>query len=132
MENNWRYKSLENLENRRVTVAKDSTTVVKRCTQLFGKPLNEYSIEDMRIMLGQQFGLDYLIPLVLEQLKIDILSEGDYYPGDLLTAILKVNITFWTKNNLLLKELIDLIKSNQKVLFKSEIPVHLLGQYYQQ
>lgn len=46
-------------------------------------------------MVTQQQSLVYLIPLAIEQLATDPLSEGDSYPGDLLCAVLHVPDTFW-------------------------------------
>ena len=46
-------------------------------------------------MIGQNFSLNYLIPLAIEQLRRDPLVAGDYYPGDLLGAVLKVESGFW-------------------------------------
>ena len=49
-------------------------------------------------MIGQQIGLKYLIPLAIEVLTADLFAEGDYYPGDLLQFVLKVDPDFWRKN----------------------------------
>ena len=46
-------------------------------------------------MIGQNIGLAYLIPLALEKLRKRPLAEGDYYPGDLLTNVLRANPIFW-------------------------------------
>ena len=46
-------------------------------------------------MIGQNIGLNYLIPLAIEQLQRDPLVAGDYYPGDLLAAVLHVDSAFW-------------------------------------
>lgn len=35
------------------------------------------------------------MPLALERLAEDPLIEGDYYPGDLLYAVLRINPRFW-------------------------------------
>jgi hypothetical protein len=129
MENDWKFKSLQDLEKRQPIAILYSSHLVKRCTELLNQPLNKYTVEDMRIMIGQQIGLDYLIPLALEQLNIDILSEGDYYPGDLLTAVLKVDKVFWSKNGGLLIELTGLIKSNKDLLLQSDIPLSLLEEF---
>lgn len=59
------------------------------------KPLAEFGVEDLRIMIGQNVGLKYLVPLAVEQLLRDPLAEGDYYPGDLLRSVLSVEPSFW-------------------------------------
>jgi contact-dependent growth inhibition (CDI) system CdiI-like immunity protein len=52
-------------------------------------------VEDLRIMIGQNIGLSYLLPLAIEQLQHDPLVAGDFYPGDLLEAVLRVEPSFW-------------------------------------
>ena len=39
-------------------------------------------------MIGQNIGLNFLIPLALDELKQNILAEGDFYEGDLLKSVL--------------------------------------------
>src|SRR5678815_2612089 len=69
--------------------------LVRTCHALRRKPLREFSVEDLRIMIGQRIGLRWLMPLALKVLEADALAEGDLYPGDLLAAILKVGPEFW-------------------------------------
>lgn len=129
MENNWKSKSLQNLEKGPVTAVEYSSNLVKRCTELSSQSLNEYSVEDMRVMISQQIGLDFLVPLALDQLNTNILSEGDYYPGDLLTAVLKIDKVFWSKNILLLKRMSELVGINKDLLVQSNIPLNLLENF---
>ena len=46
-------------------------------------------VEDLRIMIGQEIGLDYLIPVAVAELEREPLAEGDYYPGDLLANVIR-------------------------------------------
>jgi hypothetical protein len=126
VENNWKYKSLQNLEKRSPPAIGSPSYLVKRCSELFHQPLIEYTVEDIRIMIGQQIALDYLVPLAIEQLNINILSEGDYYPGDLLVSVLRIDKVFWIKHNALLTALNGLIKDNKDILLESDIPKNLL------
>ncbi len=73
----------------------DATLLIKRCHQLRTKPLRDFTVEDLRIMIGQQVALNRLVPLALDRLRPDPLVEGDYYPGDLLDSVLRVDTTFW-------------------------------------
>lgn len=95
-ENNWLFKSLENLENIFCDkTSEDEGYLINTCKNLRKKPLNDFSIEDLRIMIGQDIGLKYLIPLALEVLNKNILAEGDLYDGDLLKSVLLSNKEYW-------------------------------------
>ena len=87
-------KTLENLEKDFWGKPDHDSHLVRTCHQLRKKPLKDFKIEDMRIMIGQNIGLKFLIPLALEKLRQDILSEGDYYIGDLLKAVLTSETEF--------------------------------------
>jgi hypothetical protein len=119
-ENNWREKSLENLEKDYWTEPDYDSHLVKTCHQLRKKPLKDFEIEDLRIMIGQNIGLKFLIPLALEKLRQDILAEGDYYEGDLLRAVLTSEIEFWNLEPKLTKELEAIISDNEELLNERE------------
>lgn len=69
--------------------------LVTTCHALRRKPLRDFTVEDLRIMIGQNLSLNYLIPLAIEQLQRDPFVAGDFYPGDLLAAVLLVEFSFW-------------------------------------
>ena len=87
--------------------------LVNKVLRLRKIPLNQFSVEDLRLMIGQNKGLEYLIPLSLDILKDDLFVEGDFYPGDLLQSVLKVSVSFWKEH----KEL----WSNVHVLIKDRV-----------
>lgn len=70
-------------------------------------------IEDLRIMIAQNFSLAYLIPLAIEKLKENVLAEGDFYPGDLLEAVTKIDDGFWIENANYKRELEAIILKNR-------------------
>ncbi len=72
--------------------------LVKTCHQLRKKPLKDFTTEDLRIMIGQNINLEFLIPLAIEKLKEDILAEGNYYEGDLLNNVLNSEKQYWLSN----------------------------------
>src|SRR5229473_1186148 len=88
-------KSLQELEGQDWGEGDYPSYLVRTCHALRRKPLRDFTVEDLRIMIGQNFSLNYLIPLAIEQLRRDPLVAGDYYPGDLLGAVLKVESGFW-------------------------------------
>jgi hypothetical protein len=122
-ENNWRYKTIENLEKHNFGNPNEApTNMVKRCLELCKVSLDKFTVEDLRLMIGQEFSLQYLIPLAIEHLRIDIFVEGDFYPGDLLKNVLSVDTKFWAKNKHLWTEIHELIKDKRDKLAAIKIP----------
>ena len=76
----------------------DATPLIKRCHELRTKPLRDFTVEDLRIMIGQQVALNRLVPLALDRLQPDSLVEDDDYPGDLLASVLRVDAAFWERS----------------------------------
>ncbi len=123
LENNWRYKTIQNLENHDFGNPSEApTNLVRRCQELCKVPLDQFSVEDLRLMIGQQFSLKHLIPLAIEQLRNDILAEGDLYPGDLLKNVLSVDKSFWIGHKHLWNEVAELIKDS-----RDELAVHKIS-----
>lgn len=90
-----RNKTLQDLEGQDWGEPPFPSFLVRRCHALRRKPLHDFTIEDLRIMIGQNISLNYLVPLAIEQLRRDHLVAGDFYPGDLLATVLKVESGFW-------------------------------------
>ena len=97
LENNWRQKTLENLEKDFWGKPDFDSHLVTRCYELRKLPLDNFTTEDLRIMIGQEIGLDYLIPLAIEVLTIDLFAEGDFFEGDLLKNVLEALVTLPTR-----------------------------------
>jgi CDI immunity proteins len=76
----------------------DATPLIKRCYELRTKPLNDFTVEDLRIVIGQQVALNRLVPLALDRLRPDPLMEDDDYPADLLVSVLRVGTGFWERS----------------------------------
>ena len=76
----------------------DDTNLVRRCGELRGTPLADFDVEDLRIMIGQQISLRFLLPRAIAILEQNPLAEGDMYPGDLLHAVLRVDKSYWQTN----------------------------------
>ena len=109
---NWRQMTIENLENHDFGNPEEApTNLVKRCQELCKVPLEQFTVEDLRLMIGQQFSLQYLIPLAIEHLREDIMAEGDLYPGDLLKSVQSIDQSFWEENKNLLDEINEIIKN---------------------
>ena len=118
MQPNLKSKSLEQLEkNIWPSLSSDETSyLIKICHNLRKKPLIDFSVEDTRIMIGQNMGLEHLIPMVIDFLKTTILAEGDYYEGDLLTSVLSSDSEYWKTHSTEHKVVITLFETNQTIL----------------
>jgi hypothetical protein len=90
-----RKQSLQELERQDWGEETFPSYLVRTCHALRRKPLRDFTVEDLRIMIGQNFSLNYLIPLAIEHLQQDPLVAGDFFPGDLLANVLKVKADFW-------------------------------------
>jgi hypothetical protein len=90
-----RSKSLQQLGWQDWGEATYDSRLVKECHRLRRVPLSKFEAEDLRIMIGQNLGLEYLVPLAIEQLQEDPLAEGAYFPGDLLVSVLGGKAEFW-------------------------------------
>src|SRR5438132_3871844 len=93
-----RNKSLQELERRDWDEPTHDSNLAKACHDLRKKRLIEFTVENLRLMIGQAIGLAYLIPIALDRIEEEPLAEGDLYPGDLLTTVLKIDETFWNSN----------------------------------
>lgn len=91
-----RRKSLQELERDDWGEPNDHAHLVQTCHRLRRVPLADFTTGNLRIMIGQKISLLFLVPLALEKLQEDPLVDANYYPGDLLNAVLDVPETFWS------------------------------------
>ncbi|MDR7219973.1 contact-dependent growth inhibition system immunity protein [Aminobacter aminovorans] len=71
------------------------TPLVERCEIALDTRLRDFSKEQIRLLIGQEIGLEYLVPKALAILTEDPMIGVTHYPGDLLSACLRVNKDFW-------------------------------------
>lgn len=129
-------KTLEQLENEiwPDLDKNEKSHLISRCHYLRKKPLNKFSVEDLRIMIGQNIGLEFLIPISVEILTSDILAEGDMYKGDLLKSVLSCDQNYWFQHPKNWKLVCNLFQKNseniQQCKLTPEILDLLLSSYY--
>ena len=58
----------------------------------------EFNVEELRLLIGKQHSLSRYVPVAIDVLEENPLAEGDYYPGDLLQAVLGVDLEHWRAN----------------------------------
>lgn len=73
----------------------DATRLIATVHELRRRPVDQLGVEDMRVLIAQRVGLDVLVPRALTRLEQDPLAEGDFYPGDLLVAVIRVPPPYW-------------------------------------
>ncbi|MFE4053361.1 contact-dependent growth inhibition system immunity protein [Streptomyces sp. YIM B13518] len=99
-------RSLEELENDRWPAPPaDATRLIATAHALRRKPIGELTVEDMRLLIGQNEGLPHLLPPALEVLRQDPMAEGHMYEGDLLYAVLTRSPEIWSTSPELGREL---------------------------
>ena len=122
--NGWQYQSIESLEEcdyGNPTTA--STALVEKCLSYVKLPVNTLNVEQLRLLIGQEIGLLYLIPLALDELNKNILAEGDMYEGDLLKNITSVPPAFWINNRELYEEVKLLLEVNSQKISEAGINI---------
>ena len=115
-------KTLEQLENDYWKEPEYHSNLVKTCHNLRKKPLKGFEIEDFRILIGQNISLEILIPMAIDLLEKEILAEGDYYKGDLLSNVLKCEMKYWKENPKELKRICETIEKKKEEIMESDIP----------
>lgn len=125
LENNWRQKSLESLEKKTwpALSSDEGSYLIKTCNSLRKKQLQDFTTEDLRIMIGQEIGLYFLMPLAIETLTNDLFAEGDMYEGDLLKNVLDVDTKFWDDNKNYWQQLNEIIKDRRKEITKKKFDI---------
>jgi len=102
----------------------DSHLVTERY-RLRRVPLNRLRIEDLRLLIGQGDGLQYLVPIALQHLENYPFAKGDFYPGDLLKNVASVEEAFWTTHPPLRAQLIKALDRALERIHRIEVPLEL-------
>ena len=105
-----RAKSLQELDGQDWGEPEFDSHLVTECHRLRRVPVREFTAENLRIMIGQQIGLTYLVPLALELLRADPFVTGDCYEGDLLASVLRSDSRFWIASPKLRSETDEIVQ----------------------
>lgn len=128
-------KSLQELENCDWGEPTYDFYLVVTCDKLRRVPLKLFNIENLRILIGQNIGLKFLVPLALKQVHAHPLAQGDFYPGDLLVSLLRVETNFWTQNPDYCKEIHQIVQTvllmGQKKKKRFSDSIELVREAYQ-
>ncbi|XVU25068.1 contact-dependent growth inhibition system immunity protein [Actinoplanes sp. CA-054009] len=76
----------------------DASRLVATVYALRRRPVGALGVEGLRVLIGQKEGLETLVPLALDELERNPLAEGDFYPGDLLAAVVRAPHGYWERH----------------------------------
>ena len=136
--NSLRKKTLEQLENDIWSEPDLDSYLLSTCHALRKKPIGKFTVEDLRVMLGQSIGIKFILPIALDILMENPLAEGDFYPGDLLGAVLRLKNSTWItypewreKVRSIIDKMEEMITSIERAIQKKsdrEVPSQLIGE----
>ncbi len=75
--------------------AEASSPLVAQISKVSKKPVNTLTDSELRMTIGQQVGLDYLVPFAIDRLSENPFIKADNYYGDLLLSVLAIPSVFW-------------------------------------
>jgi hypothetical protein len=91
-------RTLEELDGEHWEEPEDrATRLVRDAHRLRTVPIGSLSVGDLRLLLGQQIGVQWLVPVALEHLRQDPFA-GQMYSGDLLNAVLRAGSDYWDEH----------------------------------
>lgn len=125
MKKNSMELSLEELENDFWGEPRYTSHLVRTCHELRKVPLKNLTVENLRMLIGQKIGLEYFVIIALGILEENPLCSGDYYNGDLLSVVLKIEKNYWRENNELLvrlSDIMDKLKHEYEIYQKDILP----------
>lgn len=108
-------KSIEQLENNYWKEESEfPTNLVLRCFEYRKIKLSKLTIEQIRLLISQNIGIEFLISIALEKLEENIIIEGNLYEGDLLDSVSKISPEFWKKNKIEFEKFKIIVKKNRE------------------
>jgi hypothetical protein len=106
------YRTLEELDDQNWGEPETAPApMVARCLRLRRAPLHSLSQGDLRLLISQKIGLKYILPKAMKSISENALLEAEYYPGDLLCALLQIDTDYWSQQRAELKWLMSVAQS---------------------
>ena len=87
------------------------TYVLRTAARAMRLPLEALSPEEIRLLIGQKVGLQYLLPLAIEILRKNPLKQASLFPGDLLAVCKRLEPDDWNANPAELRAFQDVLKA---------------------
>ena len=73
-------------------------------------------------MIGQNIGLEHLLPMALDILSANPMAEGDYYPGDLLSSVVSARREYFLSHPDATRRVLAILASAERLI--RTIPKH--------
>lgn len=86
------------------------TPMIGRVLALRRKPLAELTNGEVRLAIGQKVGFPFVLELAIKRLRADPLIESEYYPGDILAALVRLEEEDWEDRDDLRADLVVLFR----------------------
>lgn len=83
------------------------------------KPIHEFDVEDLRLMISQKIGIAFLIPEALRKLDKNLFLEGHLSPGDLYDTVISAALKYWLSHQEHVEWLIVIVDKKEPRLKKS-------------
>ena len=114
-------KSIEQLENDFWKEPSEFPTgMVERCYHYRKIRIADLTNEQLRLLISQNIGTEHIIGIAIEKLEQNILTEGDFYEGDLLVAISSLPTEFWNEKQAEFRTFENLVERNSEPI-KTEL-----------
>ncbi len=92
------------------------TDLVEKCYRYRKISITKLTDEQIRLLISQKIGIEYLIGIALEKLERNILTECDFYEGDLLIAVSSIPTEFWNENQTEFLTFKNLVERNTELI----------------
>jgi hypothetical protein len=91
----WHRSTLTEIEGEDWGEPRFQSGLVIRCHKLRKTPLRDFTLDDLRCLIGQGISLPVLMPLAVQALGEDPFAAGVSVPGSLLLTALHADRQFW-------------------------------------
>lgn len=104
--------------------------VVQKSQAARKKPISQLSHEEIRLLIGQKIGLQYVVPIALSILRENPMIAVHFYEGDLLLQMLRLSEFDWENLPAELHQFRTILRENlPRICACDEIPKDLLAKY---
>ena len=96
------------------------TGLIARLEKIDSMSPNLWNDRDVLTLIGQKSELIRAVPIALQKLRTDPLSDVFFYSGDLLSSLLKIDGKFWEVNSELQTQMEAVCRGAEKTLSDRE------------